>query len=435
MKSRYKNTVEYPFVNYLFKIDNYKLLIANYRLHVIHFILLLASCIITRAQMPIELQAAIDTALKNNLSLRNEKLNAEYLKALQKTAWNIPQTGVSAEYGQFNSIYNDNRFVISQAIKFPTVYTRQKQLYTEEWKAGVLGADIRERDIKTEVTNTFYELIYLQKKKQLLQHSDTIYADFLEKASLRFKTGETNILEKTTAETQRGQIARQLNELQQDLKVTQLHLQLLLNSTTEFFPKQDSFKLQLKAIPDTSLLIQHPYIQQLAQQQEINSARLKLERSKLAPDLIAAYNNTTIKGIGADDKYYSLSRRFQSVQVGVGIPLFSGSQRNLVKAMNINAQAAQNNYEAGIKSMQSRYEQALLQYNKIASTINYYESSALPNANTIIQTANDQFQNGDINYLDWVLLTNQAIQIQNEYIDAVRELNKSVIEINSYINQ
>ena len=85
--------------------------------------------------------------------------------------------------------------------------------------------------------------------------------------------------------------------------------------------------------------------------------------------------------------------------------------------------------------MQSRYEQALLQYNKIASTINYYESSALPNANTIIQTANDQFQNGDINYLDWVLLTNQAIQIQNEYIDAVRELNKSVIEINSYINQ
>ena len=31
--------------------------------------------------------------------------------------------------------------------------------------------------------------------------------------------------------------------MQQDLKVTQLHLQLLLNSTTEFFPKQDSFKL------------------------------------------------------------------------------------------------------------------------------------------------------------------------------------------------
>jgi len=388
-----------------------------------------------KAQIPISLQAAIDTALKNNLVLRNEKLNAEYLKKLQGTAWNLPQTNVSFEYGQINSYYNDNRFIVSQSIKFPTVYIRQKDLYNEEWKTGLLNVAVKETELKRKVTEIFYELIYLQQKQKLLEHSDSIYANFLEKAQLRFKTGESNVLEKTTAEMQQGQVNQQLKQLQQDYAIVQLQLKLLLNADTDFVPKQDSFKMQLTALTDTSIISQHPYIKQLRQQQQVNLAKLKLEKSKLSPDISAAYNNTTMKGFGADDKYYFLSTRFQSVQVGVGIPLFSGAQKNTIKTMNINLQAAQNNYAAALQNLQSKYEQALLQYNKHAGAVNYYETTALKNADTIIQTANKQFLNGDINYLDWVLLTNQAIAIQNEYIDAVKNLNNSIIEINSYINE
>lgn len=142
-----------------------------------------------------------------------------------------------------------------------------------------------------------------------------------------------------------------------------------------------------------------------------------------------------MKGFGADDKYYSSSKRFQSVQVGVGISLFGGAQKNAVKAANINVQAAQSNYEAGLQNIQSQYQQALLQYKKNEEAIVYYETKALKNADTIIQTANQQFLNGDINYLDWVILINQAIAIQNEYIEAIRNLNNSIIEINTYITQ
>ena len=67
--------------------------------------------------------------------------------------------------------------------------------------------------------------------------------------------------------------------------------------------------------------------------------------------------------------------------------------------------------------------------------VDYYEKTALKNANTILQSANLQFKNGDINYLEWVLLTNQATSIQSEYTDAVKNLNQSIIEINSLTNQ
>ena len=148
-----------------------------------------------------------------------------------------------------------------------------------------------------------------------------------------------------------------------------------------------------------------------------------------------AYNTITIKGTGADEKNYSVSKRFNSVQVGVGIPLFTRGQRASVAASKLNVQLAQSNYLQGIQMMQSNYLQAIDQYNKNLKTVNYYETVGLKNADTIIQTANIQFKNGEINYLDWVLLINSAISIQSRYIDAVKNLNQSVIEFNSFISK
>ena len=87
------------------------------------------------AQQPINLQTAIDTALKNNLTVKNEKLNAEYQKKLKAAAVDIPQTNLTGEYGQINSFYNDTKFGISQSISFPTVYAKQNHCKTKPTKA------------------------------------------------------------------------------------------------------------------------------------------------------------------------------------------------------------------------------------------------------------------------------------------------------------
>jgi cobalt-zinc-cadmium resistance protein CzcA len=79
-----------------------------------------------KSQTPISLQNAINTALENNRNLKNEKLKSEYSKALIKSASDIPQTGVTMDYGQINSAYNDMKFGVSQNIAFPTVYKKQK---------------------------------------------------------------------------------------------------------------------------------------------------------------------------------------------------------------------------------------------------------------------------------------------------------------------
>jgi cobalt-zinc-cadmium resistance protein CzcA len=51
-------------------------------------------------------------------------------------------------------------------------------------------------------TNAILQLLYLQEKKKLLIKSVTVYDEFLRKSTLRLEQGESNILEKTTAENQ-----------------------------------------------------------------------------------------------------------------------------------------------------------------------------------------------------------------------------------------
>ena len=174
-------------------------------------LLFIANCQLAKSQMQINLQASLDTAIKNNLTVKNEKLRSEYHKKMIKTSASIPQTNVIGQYGQINSAYYDNSIGVTQSFNFPTVYSNQKKILTEEWKTSVLNSALKEVETKKLVRQLFYGYLYLKQKEALLYNNDSIYASFLNKANLRFTSGESNVLEKITAETQRGNIAILIN--------------------------------------------------------------------------------------------------------------------------------------------------------------------------------------------------------------------------------
>ena len=382
------------------------------------------------AQTPINLQTAIDTALKNNLSVKNEMLNAEYQKKLKSTAVDIPQTNLTGEYGQINSIYKDTKFGISQSISFPTVYAKQKSLQNETYKSSVLNIAVKEAELKKQVSEIFYLLIYLSEKQKILLTNDSVYASFLEKANLRFAKGETNVLEKTTAETQRGQISIQLNQLKNDIEIMQLQFQLLLNTQTVFIPTADNPKLNFTALLDTSAVSNHPQLKVLQQQKNISLVNTQLQKQKLLPELNLGYSNQSIQGTGPDNVLYAKSYRFNSIQFGIGVPLFFGSQKGKIGSAKIQQQISENNYQLGLQSLKTEYETAFKNYQTQLQTVKYFEDTALQNANTITKTANEQFINGDINYLEWTMLINNAVSIQSNYTDAVNSLNQTIIQLN-----
>jgi cobalt-zinc-cadmium resistance protein CzcA len=337
---------------------------------------------------------------------------------------------VFGEYGQINSSFSDNRFGISQSFNFPAVYINQKNLLSEEWKAAVLNTALKEAELKKLVRQVYYAFLYLKAKENLLLTNDSMYAQFEEKARIRFSSGESNILEKTTAETQRGAIAMQLKQVQQDLEIALLQFRLVINTTASLTPELSELKLNFTASADNNLLAQHPTLKLFEQQKRISAVNRQLEKSRLFPDLQLGYYNMSMKGTGADNTFYTGSTRFQSLQVGIGIPLFFGAQKAKINASKIGSSIAENNYTWELRNLETNYQSLLNQYQSIQTAVAYYENTALKNAQLITEAAGKQFARGELNYLEWVMLSNQAISIRSAYVDALRNYNETIIQIN-----
>ena len=378
-----------------------------------------------KAQTPINLQTAINTALENNRNLKNEKLKSEYSKALIKSANDIPQTGVTFDYGQINSAYNDMKFGVSQNIAFPTVYKKQKNVYTEEWKKSLLNVSLEEYELKKAVSLTFYNILYWKEKEKLLNEILKLYTDFSDKANLRLKAGESNILEKTTASSQKSAIEIQLKQLQQELAVLKIQFQWLLNTETDFIPEDSkSFANSLN-----EKLADHPLLKIWEQQKNISAEQIALEKAKMLPGLQLAYNLNSFKGLGPDDKLYNATPQFHSVQVGVSLPIFSGGQKARIEAAKVAQSVSESELKNAEFNLQNQLKKAREIYQSNLEIVSKYESSDLKNADVITETAKRQFIGGEINYLEFVILVNQAVQLKNNYTDAVWKLNQSTIEL------
>lgn len=384
----------------------------------------------TEAQVPLSLEAAIDTALANNLDIKNHKLKAEYQQILLRSGKNVAPTNVTAEWGQMNSIYADARVGLNQALNFPQVHRSQKALLTEEWQRSALNVGVNEALLKKQVTLAYGELLYLDARKKILERADTLFSSFLTKANLRFDKGASNLLEKKTAENQRGQIAWQLAQLNQDMELAQIRFRLLLNSTTVFLPITHNIVPELLPLTDTAALARHPALQYAASQEAVAGAATAVEKARLLPGLMLGYNIMSMKGNGADNKEYNGVPRFQSFQIGLGIPVFNGAQKARIQAARLNEQLARQEYHAALKVFVNDYQAAFVQYRKYTDAKRYFETTALKNAEAITTTANQQFTSGEINYLEWVMLINQVVTVQSEYADVLYQLNNAAAHLN-----
>jgi len=377
------------------------------------------------AQVPISLEAAIDTALKNNLTLKEEVLKANYRNRMIGTAYHLPQAQLMTEYGNFNTSYQDSRLSLNQNISFPTVYSRQKAVYEEEWKNSLLSGELQTAEVRKNISQVYFLLIYLQEKEQLLRRTDTMFTEFMRVSSIRFKSGESNILESSSSIHQKGEIQLQLNQLAQDRETLSIRLGQLLNSETSFKPDNRPFKREAPQNPENNNPEQHPSIKIMEQQRLIGEANTKLEKARLLPDLSFGYNNLSIR----DGINLNHSRRFSSVQAGIGIPIFSKAQKSRIGVSKINEDIALTALEREKQSLNTHYLDALTRLKKSIADVSYFEETGLKNAETIKKTLSLQLSKGEINYLEWTILSQQALRVESDYLDTVKNLNEIIIQL------
>lgn len=381
------------------------------------------------SQTPITLEEAYKKAIEHNLDIKNSKLRVDYQDKIKKSGTMIDPLGISAEIGQTDSDLTDSNFGISQSFRLPGFYKKQKQVFLEEWKSSLLSVDIQQWQLKRELSLVFSQLHYLDEKQNLLKKMDSIYTQYFNRADLRLRKGETNLLEKSTAENFKSQTNIQLFNIQKDKEITIQQLYFLINDGVFYTNTKREFRIEKINFAQNDLQ-NHWIIKQLEQQKNVEKARLTAEKSKLAPSITLGYNNMGMR------KEYGTSSRFHSGVVGLNIPIFNTGQKAVIEGQKVNQIIAENNKNIGVRDLEKQYVSLQRNYEKLKSEVDYYEQTGLANARQIIAMANRQLYAGEINFLEWSILVNQALEIQNMYIDRVKELNDNVIEINSlFINE
>lgn len=370
---------------------------------------------------------------EQNLNLQSVKKKSDYWKQLQSGVFDPGKTQLGGEYGGINGVKNDTRFFVSQGFNLPVVYRRQQQWYKSEQSAQQQLANWKEAELQREIKLVFYALVDALERKQLLQRLDSVYSRFQQSADLRLQAGESNVLEKTTADAQLQQLQLQQQQLDADILIWQQQLQWLLHTGELFLPAYTHFKKENIVLADTTAVAAHPQIQYNKLQEQTAAAQTLVEKTKLSPDFAVGYSNQSIIGYHSEDgvsqKYYGGSNRFHIASITVGIPLFNSAAKAKIKAGRVQEEVAAINTTATEQLIKHNMQQRTLEFRKQQNNLQYYQNTGIQQAELMIQTAKLSFENGEISYLEWTMLMNNAVNIQLNYLDAVHQYNQTLIEL------
>ena len=379
------------------------------------------------AQNKVTLNQVIEQGLTNNLVIKNEKQRVNAAQVLVKSANEIPALNIVGEYGQLNSAFNDNRIGVTQNISFPFLNAQKKSWYQAQTELAQLNYKSSENEVKRAITQNFYDLIYALEREKVLLQSDSIYNQFLEKAKLRLKLGETNHLEKNGAELAVAKITADLKKNQELIYQLQLQMQYLIQSKEILMPNYSSVKIENQSYSD--FVSNHLQLQMIEKEKRANEAAIKVEKAALIPEITVGYYSMTMQGMGADDVLYGSGTRFQSFQLNLGIPIFNGANKARREAYKINSTILSNQSELQKKLVENTWQSFENKRNNDLLVLKNYEENVLPGATSMISTANNQIFKGEINFMEWSWIMNQALESRLDYLEKVKSYNDAIIQV------
>lgn len=371
---------------------------------------------------PITIDQAIDIALKNNHGLMASAQRVEQSKQLIGSAMDINKTEVFLGFDEANIAPNDlplGTWGISQSIRFPTIYGAQKKVLQEKSKLVKDQYVLDQFLLTKEVSKAYYEIVYWQQMLDNFTYLDSLYTSFEQAANKRYEQGETNYLEKLTAETKKKEISLELNQIRESIEKSYLNLNQWLQSDS-------SFQISTKTLDPIKLtepnLGEHPALHYFDDAIKLSNQELSLEKKQLLPDLNLSLFQGRNNGPGVQS--------FAGFQVGIGIPLWFGAQKSKIAAAKTGIliqTSERTNYKIQLEAKYMTLESDL---RKLKESMDYYTSTGLKLAEETVFHTTKAFEGGEINFLQHIQLLENAQSIETNYLTTLFQYNMTVLEIN-----
>jgi cobalt-zinc-cadmium resistance protein CzcA len=230
------------------------------------------------------LDNCIEKAVQQNQSIQVGKLEISGNRALEKTAKDLPKTSFDTQFGRTQTYTNnDVTFSLGQSFAFPSLYKAQENLLKSHTVSSEKRLNMTKNQVVAEVKSLYYQILLNTQLLKVVQQQDSLYQSAFKAASLRYQTGETNLLEKVSTETRLREIQNRIQSILSDEKSLYQSLSFLLNIPADFvidtqINMQKPLQLQITEVSN------NPYLELLRQQIEVSQLQTKLEKERLKPD-------------------------------------------------------------------------------------------------------------------------------------------------------
>jgi cobalt-zinc-cadmium resistance protein CzcA len=376
----------------------------------------------------ISFEEAYRLALESNLQIRSSRLAVERAKVLAGTYFGLPQTGIFAENEDIRPSDPQGVFKlgISQSLEWPGIYALRRDTLRRQVQTMHYAQQLKTLQLRRELQITYYTLWYYQSRQLLWQQQDSFYRKTAEVARLRVKMGENAGLDSLAANAKSMEAALQVQSLATDIQNEQLRLQALLQSDSLFLPDRGFLaKVEIDNAPE--LAPEHPSL--LLQQQSLRSAQsdMRFARMRWLPEL---------SGRAFSQRLYGMSDPVSGYSITVGVPLLGmGSYRNGLKAARLDYEMREQNlrYEQQLLQVHMRHAQKTLE--KHSHALQYYESTGLTQAKSIIKAAGLAYTGGQIGMAEYLSFFTQAMDIRANYLNALHQYNMNAIQLNYYLSK
>lgn len=371
-----------------------------------------------------ELDSLVSKAITNNKNIKSGQLQVDKAKETIKLAYDFEKTNVYYSYDQNNLALNNQPlkvFGAQQSFAFPTVYGAQRKVYSAEYEKEKAGFEIQKNKLSLEVSKVYHEIVYLKHQEKLYQYLDSLYQNFSKASNRRFELGETNYLEKITAEAKFRQIRTKLSQIDK-AKAAQLELlQSLVQSDEKLGIESTEIKPLINLNNTSSKDLYTSYLESVTKKHKSNES---LQKQNWLPNLNLEY---------FQGKNTGLSQSLYGFQVGLAVPILFNGNIAKSKVAKLESQAweqQKQNEETKIEAYINQKNNELIQFQQ---AIDYYDQYGKKVSDEIIKVANSSYKNGEIDFFQYILSLENATSIQVEYLDAVIQYNKTQLDL-QYIN-
>ncbi|WP_367753001.1 CusA/CzcA family heavy metal efflux RND transporter [Flavobacterium sp. WC2430] len=371
-----------------------------------------------------ELDSLISKGISNNKGLKAHQLQVDKFQANINSAFAFDKTNIYYNYDQNNVAYNNEPLKIlgiQQRFSFPTVYGAQKKVNTTEFEKEKASFEIQKNKTSLMISKVYYQIVYLQHEEKLYQYLDSLYQNFSKASDRRFELGETNYLEKITAEAKFRQIKTKLSQIKNEKQAEYETLQALVQSEDKIVIKS------IKIIPlndltnELSKLTYNYYLESVSKNYE---SQIYLQKQNWFPDLHLDYFRGSNKGI---------SQSLNGFQIGIAVPILYTANISKSKVAKLELQSWEQQKQNETQKMDSYLNQKKNELAKYQDALNYYNQYGKKLSNEIIKVGNLSFKHGEIDFFQYIQSLENATIIQVDYLDNVLQFNKTQLDI-QYLN-